>query len=71
MRHEQLSVTELTLGSGLNRIVGTAAAAPTTGTYNLGDMVLNGAPAATEFIGWVCVAAGTPGTWKGFGAIEA
>lgn len=47
-------------------------AAPTVvGTYKVGDRVWNSDPAAGEFIGWVCVAAGTPGTWKGFGAIEA
>lgn len=48
-----------------------AAAAPTTGTYNIGDIVYNSAPAASGTIGWVCVATGTPGTWKTFGAISA
>jgi hypothetical protein len=46
-------------------------AAPTAGDYAVGDICWNNEPAATEFIGFVCVAAGTPGTWKGFGAIEA
>ena len=45
-------------------------AAPTTGTWMRGDFVTNSAP--TELgevlskyviLGWVCVAAGTPGTW--------
>ena len=48
-----------------------AAAAPTTGTGAVGDRVYNSAPAAGGWIGWVCVTAGNPGTWKGFGAIEA
>lgn len=48
----------------------TAAAAPTSGTWSLGALVYNSAPAAGGFIGWVCVTAGTPGTWKGWGAIE-
>mgnify|MGYP001351527838 CR=1 FL=1 len=46
-------------------------AAPTTGTWARGDIVYNSAPSATGFAGWVCVTAGTPGTWKGFGVIEA
>lgn len=48
-----------------------AAAAPTTGTAVVGDKVYNSVPAASGFIGWVCVTAGTPGTWKTFGAISA
>ena len=47
-----------------------AAAAPTTGTWALGDIVWNSAPAGSGTIGWVCTAAGTPGTWKTFGAIS-
>lgn len=43
--------------------------APTTGTWNAGDIVLDNVPTAGGTIGWVCVAAGTPGTWKTFGAI--
>jgi hypothetical protein len=46
-------------------------AAPTTGTWMRGDVIRNTAPAASGFIGWVCTAAGTPGTWKTFGAISA
>lgn len=44
-------------------------AAPTTGTWRLGDIVYNSDPASTEYVGWVCTVAGTPGTWKGFGTI--
>lgn len=50
---------------------GGAAAAPTTGTYLQGDIVYNTSPTASGFVGWVCVAGGTPGTWKTFGAISA
>lgn len=46
-------------------------AAPGSGTYARGDRVWNTTPAAAGYVGWVCVTAGTPGTWKGFGAIEA
>lgn len=47
------------------------AGAPTTGTWRQGDIYWNNNPLAGGYIGWVCVAAGTPGTWKGFGAIQA
>ena len=40
------------------------AAAPTSGTWVVGDRVFNSAPAAGGAPGWVCTTAGTPGTWK-------
>jgi len=46
-------------------------AVPTTGTWNRGDQIRNTAPSPGGFIGWVCTTAGTPGTWKTFGAISA
>jgi len=46
-----------------------AAAAPVAGTWARGDIVFNSTPSAGGYIGWVCVTAGTPGTWKAFGAI--
>lgn len=42
-------------------------AAPTTGTYRVGDIVWNTAPVAAGVVGWVCVTAGTPGVWSQFG----
>lgn len=54
------------------RIVGRRrdTAAPTTGGHNLGDIMWNSAPAELGsvsskyvIIGWICTAAGTPGTW--------
>ena len=57
-----------------NRIPGNrvlyGTAAPTSGTYGVGDITYAVTPAAGGFIGWVCTAAGTPGTWKTFGAIS-
>jgi len=47
------------------------AAAPASGTYRQGDVIWNTAPSAGGNMGWVCVAAGSPGTWKSFGAIAA
>lgn len=62
--------TGLKLGSNVNQLIyGTAA--PTSGTYARGDIIINQAPSAGGFIGWVCVSAGTPGTWKTWGAISA
>ena len=46
-------------------------AAPTTGTWAQGDLVFNNLPVAGGYIGWTCVVAGSPGTWKQFGAIHA
>lgn len=45
------------------------AAAPIAGTWRVGDIVYNNAPATAGYIGWVCTVAGTPGTWKPFGVI--
>jgi hypothetical protein len=44
-------------------------AAPTTGTWMQADVVYNRTPAPGEYVGWVCVAGGTPGTWVRFGRI--
>lgn len=49
---------------------GRAFAAPTTGTWNKNDTVWNEDVSAGGYIGWVCVTSGSPGTWKGFGAIQ-
>lgn len=38
-------------------------AAPTAGTWAVGHTVWNSAPAVGQPLGWVCSAAGTPGTW--------
>lgn len=43
---------------------------PTGIASNVADVVYNIAPAAGGYLGWVCIASGTPGTWKGFGLIQ-
>ena len=48
-----------------------ASAAPTTGTWQRGDIVWNVGATAGGTAGWICTTAGTPGTWKTFGAISA
>jgi hypothetical protein len=42
---------------------------PETGIYDMGDICWNTAPVKDSYIGWVCVVAGTPGQWLGFGQI--
>lgn len=49
---------------------GSAGAAPSSGTWERGDVVFNTDPSAGGFIGWVCTASGTPGTWKSWGVIS-
>jgi hypothetical protein len=46
-----------------------ATEAPTSGSYQLGDICWNSAPHTNSYVGWVCVVAGTPGQWCGFGQI--
>lgn len=46
------------------------SSAPTKGTWKLNERVYNKNPAAGSYTGWVCVQAGTPGKWKGFGYIK-
>jgi hypothetical protein len=45
-------------------------AAPAGGSYNVGDIVYNTAPAPGGWVGWVCTTAGSPGTWTEFGQIN-
>lgn len=44
--------------------------APQYGTWKVGDIVHNTNPTAGSYIGWVCITAGSPGIWKGFGLIQ-
>lgn len=59
-------------GLSEGRITATSAftAAPTAGTWHVGDFVRNSAPveagsAASKYVvtGWVCITSGEPGTW--------
>ena len=62
--------TEITIGRGVATVRGPGTTAPTVGTWAAGDIFLRKAPSAGGFLGSICVAAGTPGTWKTFGAIS-
>ncbi len=55
--------------SGTNRIF-FGSTIPVAGTYDQGDIMYNTGAAASGQVGWVCITAGTPGTWKAFGTIE-
>jgi hypothetical protein len=43
---------------------------PDSGTYTRGDIVWNTEPDVGRCVGWVCVRAGSPGTWMPFGEIK-
>jgi len=45
-------------------------APPDNGTYNRGDIVWNTNPEVGKCVGWVCVRAGSPGSWMPFGEIK-
>ena len=47
------------------------SAAPSVGTWAVGDRVWNTAPAAGGTPGWVCTTAGSPGTWKAMANLAA
>jgi hypothetical protein len=70
--HSARQYGALTLGG---RIIGYGTAAPGSGRYEIGDIIINTAPTAggggSPYIGWVCTTQGSPGTWKTFGAISA
>lgn len=55
----------------MGKRVTAASAAPTVGTWAVGDRVYHTAPTAGGYIGWVCTTAGSPGTWNTFGAVTA
>jgi hypothetical protein len=52
---------------------GKGTAAPTTGYHMAGELWLNTAPTVSDAnnLGWVCVTAGTPGTWREFAHVSA
>lgn len=51
--------------STVRQFSGTAA--PTAGTFKVGDIYWNSAPAVGQPQGWQCTVAGTPGTWVSMG----
>ena len=68
MIFQELVSYNLATGAG-NQDYG--ASTPASGTWPAGWIRWNTTPVAGENIGWVCVLAGTPGTWLPFGTISA
>lgn len=59
----------LIFAGGINQLYGTAP--PTQYTWPRGSIIWNSAPTAAGPPGWMCVTAGTPGTWKAMGNLAA
>lgn len=53
--------------SGFVRMLGYASTAPVSGTYRVGDAFVNSAVATAGPMYFLCVTAGSPGTWEGWG----
>jgi len=69
-------VDQLALGNGVDagnacRVVVMGTAPPAAGAHAQGEIVFNSAPSAGGAPGWVCVAAGSPGTWKAMASLAA
>jgi hypothetical protein len=54
-----------------NKLMAVGEEAPTSGNYQIGDIVYSAEPKPNGYIGWVCIATGNPGNWKPFGLIAA
>jgi len=52
-----------------NNLHSASDAEPTYGAFTLGDIVWNTKPVPGGWIGWVCIASGSPGQWTPFGAV--
>jgi hypothetical protein len=59
---------KISVPSNIRTMYGSAI--PISGSFNLGDRIVNSAPTAGGWDGWRCVEAGTPGVWKGYGKIS-
>lgn len=60
-------------GNGDGRRITIGSTAPSSGTWQRGDVIFNAAPSAGGKVGWVCTTAGTAGVdavFKPFGAID-
>lgn len=67
---EHATLVNLMTDGRLAGVNNASTAAPTTGAYARGDFVQNSQPselgtAGSKYViyGWLCVTAGTPGTW--------
>ena len=68
-RHNQTNANSYEItGFNLQARQFSGTAAPVSGTYRAGDIVYNTtlANSAGQTVGWLCVVAGSPGTWRTF-----
>lgn len=63
------NANDLELMGARTTLFGTAA--PTTGAHSRGDICWNTTPSAAGVPGWICTAAGTPGTWNAMANLAA
>lgn len=54
-----------------NRLFANGNSAPTSGSFQTGDIVWNLSPRPGSYVGWICTQGGSPGVWNPFGKIEA
>lgn len=52
------------------RKISVSGSIPIYSNWSVGDIVYNSNPTAGSYVGWICVTAGSPGAWKGFGLIQ-
>lgn len=52
-----------------NNQIDIADSIPVNGAYKVGDIIIKSTQVAGTAIGWICVEAGTPGTWAEFGGM--
>lgn len=53
-----------------NKLHISAKEPPKSGTYGVGDIVWHSEPRVNQHVGWVCLRAGSPGSWYPFGEIK-
>jgi len=53
-----------------NKLHISATEPPRSGTYGTGDIVWNSEPRVNQYVGWVCLRSGSPGSWYPFGEIK-
>lgn len=70
LARQNISTELATLFDGKNHKEVYRSGIPTTGNWLVGDRVINNAPIATGYLGWVCITSGAPGEWKGYGLIQ-
>lgn len=51
----------------LNNRLDIGSEPPTSGNYNMGDIIIKSTQVDGEPIGWICIESGTPGVWNEFG----